>query len=475
MNNFPDFSSHDYQIIQELGCNREGGRISYLAAKISSTQQVVIKQFRFAQGNSSWNGFKAYEREIQILQELNHPRIPRYLDSFETSDGFCLVQEYKQAVSLATKQSFKLEEIRQIAVSVLEILVDLQDRVPPIIHRDLKPENILVDRNNQAFLIDFGLARLNSQEVALSSVAAGTPGFMPPEELFNRPLTEAADLYSLGATLLCLITNTPSVKISNLLDDNYRFNLRQVETTVNSRFLSWLKKMVEPNSKDRYANAKTALQALQSIDIDSKTAFNQYLPKVGVVFLFSLISISVINSLLSPSGVEPDISNTNNPSNLGQQWFNQIRPRCNPVEVNTTINNNPPPDSPEGIAYAASCYALAGKIKQAEQIIERLSPDARVYAVSIVFEIGHPVADAGDDESAEPIMDLVLKYWPENYMAVYHAGMSAYILGNYPKANHHLRQFLDMYQNQDVWRDRAINVLNNIEQGIPAEENFVTH
>jgi serine/threonine protein kinase len=126
MSYFPNFSGFNYQITQELGRNREGGRISYLAQQISSKKKVVIKQFRFAQGDTSWRGFKAYEREIEILRELSHPRIPYYLDSFETSDGFCMVQEYKNAPSLATQQSFSPIEVKKIAISILEILIDLQ-------------------------------------------------------------------------------------------------------------------------------------------------------------------------------------------------------------------------------------------------------------------------------------------------------------------------------------------------------------
>ena len=273
MSSYPDFSYLNYQVIHELGRNREGGRISYLANCSNSSQQVVIKQFRFVQEDASWQGFKAYEREIAILQELNHPRIPRYLDSFETNDGFCMVQEYKDAPSLATKNSIQPVEVKQILISILEILVVIQNRVPPIIHRDLKPENILVDDKNNAYLIDFGLARVNSQELALSSVVAGTPGFIPPEELFNRPLTTASDLYSVGATAIALLTNTPSVKISNLIDENYKFNFSHLITGINPDFIDWLQKMVAPNLKDRYANAASALQVLESIDIIGKAKF----------------------------------------------------------------------------------------------------------------------------------------------------------------------------------------------------------
>jgi hypothetical protein len=264
VSDYPDFSSHGYQVTRELGRNREAGRITYLATAQNLEQQVVIKEFRFALADANWSGFKAYQREIEMLQQLEHPRIPRYLDSFETQVGFCLVQEYKNAPSLAVRRSFTSEDIKQIAVSVLEILVYLQRRFPPIIHRDIKPENILVDKQLNAYLVDFGFARIRGGEMALSSVAAGTPGFMPPEEQFGRPLTEASDLYSLGAMLICLLTGTRSVAIGTLIDDDYRFDFKKLVPKLNPSFISWLEKMVAPNVKQRFDNATVALEALKS-------------------------------------------------------------------------------------------------------------------------------------------------------------------------------------------------------------------
>jgi len=267
VSDYPDFSSHGYQVTRELGRNREAGRITYQATAQNLDQQVVIKEFRFALADANWSGFKAYQREIEMLQQLEHPRIPRYLDCFETQVGFCLVQEYKNAPSLVERRSFNPEDIKQIAVSVLEILVYLQRRTPPIIHRDIKPENILVDKQLNAYLVDFGFARIRGGEMALSSVAAGTPGFMPPEEQFGRPLTEASDLYSLGATLICLLTGIRSVDIGTLIDDDYRFDFKKLVPKLNPRFISWLEKMVAPNVKQRFNNAAAALDALKPMRV----------------------------------------------------------------------------------------------------------------------------------------------------------------------------------------------------------------
>jgi len=259
MNDFPDFSHHGYQLEQELGQNRAGGRITYLATETNSQQSVVIKQFQFAKSGATWAEFDAYDREIQLLKELNHPGIPRYLDSFQTPDGFCMVQEYKKAVSLAVARSFNPDTIKQIAISGLEILVYLQNRLPPIIHRDLKPENILIDEQGAIYLVDFGFARAGGGEVGVSSVVKGTLGFMPPEQLFNRQLTEASDLYGLGMTLICLLTGTQSDRIGDLVDISYRVSFKHLVPKLNLQWVNWLEKMVEPRLKDRFPNAVTAL------------------------------------------------------------------------------------------------------------------------------------------------------------------------------------------------------------------------
>jgi serine/threonine protein kinase len=267
MNNKPDYSEHGYKIIHELGHNREGGRITWLASSMATDNQVVIKQYSFAQIDSSWSGFNAHQREIDILQALNHPRIPKYLGAFPTVNGFCLVQEYVNAPSLAVTRSFEAEDIKQIAIQLLDILAYLQGRFPCIIHRDIKPENILVDAELTVYLIDFGFARIGSHEVSGSSVFVGTPGFIPPEQLLKP--TTATDLYGLGVTLICLLTNTKSTEIKNLIDEDdlAQIRFRHLLPKLSLRFLDWLEMMVQPRLKDRFTNAQQALNALIPLDV----------------------------------------------------------------------------------------------------------------------------------------------------------------------------------------------------------------
>jgi hypothetical protein len=146
----------------------------------------------------------------------------------------------------------------------------------------------------------------------------------------------------------------------------------------------------------------------------------------------------------------------------GGKWFAGVKPFCNAVEVEVRQKQVPPPATVDGAGYSAGCYALAGKIDQARKVIDGLPSDQRSQAAGIVFGVGHPVADAGDDQSAGPIMRLVIDYQPDNYMALYHAGMSEYILGQADFARTHLNRFMALYSSEDGWRGSARDVLNKL-------------
>ena len=145
-----------------------------------------------------------------------------------------------------------------------------------------------------------------------------------------------------------------------------------------------------------------------------------------------------------------------------ESWFRRVKPYCNAVEVNVLQSREAPPATTQGAAYHAACFALAGKIDDARRIIDKLPQGERFKAAGIVFDIGHPVADAGDDKSAGPIMELVIDYWPNHYMALYHAGMAEYMLGQRDVAKKNLTEFLQQYHENDGWRRNGIEVLKRL-------------
>lgn len=279
MSDYPDFSAYGYQVSKILGRNSIGGRVTYLALKDNTRQAVVIKQYQFIRTSSQERVIDSYQSEIDILRSLYCQNIPRYLDSFDTSTGFCLVQEYKNAPSLENSRSYTTAEIKIIALAILDILIYLQKQIPCVIHGDIKPENLLIDRDNPGlvYLVDFGFARGGSGEIIQSNVIKGTVGFMPPEEMFNRILTKASDLYSLGVTLICLLTETKSANISQLIDEKtYQLRYKSYLPALNPQFIQWLDRMIAPNVNNRYPNAETAKRALESISMAGNPIFNPF-------------------------------------------------------------------------------------------------------------------------------------------------------------------------------------------------------
>ena len=144
-------------------------------------------------------------------------------------------------------------------------------------------------------------------------------------------------------------------------------------------------------------------------------------------------------------------------------WFQAMRPFCNPVEVATHHRRNPAPEGMQGTAYSAACFALAGDVDTARELILGLKGDDQWRAAGVVFNVGHPVADAGDDLAAAPIMELVVEFWPNHYMALYHAGAARFELGDHHAATEYLTRFLEHYDHDDWWVKNANEMLSKAQ------------
>ena len=149
----------------------------------------------------------------------------------------------------------------------------------------------------------------------------------------------------------------------------------------------------------------------------------------------------------------------------GAAWLAGVKPYCNAVEVEIRVRIEPPPEGVDGAAHAAACFALAGRTEEARRRILGLDDGDRWRAAGVVFEAAHPVADAGDDRSAGPIMELVVEFWPNHVMALYHAGAARHALGDRQAAGRYLRRFLRHYPQEDGWRRSAETMLGTPREG----------
>ncbi|MBW4638810.1 MAG: serine/threonine protein kinase [Gloeocapsa sp. UFS-A4-WI-NPMV-4B04] len=257
-----------YQVQQQLA--KKPGRRTLLARDLQTQELVVVKLLSFG-SDFEWDALKLFEREVETLKTLSHTSIPRYLDYFELDSangkGFALVQTYIAATSLEEHlkagRSFSESEVKQLAKALLEILTYLHGRQPPVIHRDSKPSNILLGErsgNNvgQVYLVDFGSVQTLAAREGGTMTIVGTYGYMPPEQFGDRTVP-ASDLYSLGATLVTLVTG---IHPADLPQKDGRIQFEQ-QANISPEFNSWLRWMTEPSLDRRLGSAKEALQALE--------------------------------------------------------------------------------------------------------------------------------------------------------------------------------------------------------------------
>jgi serine/threonine protein kinase len=224
------------------------------------TQAPVTIKILDLQATADWQAYQLFEREATALQALNHPRIPPLL-AFQAEpeqQRVVLVQGFITGDSLRAriKQGWRLNEtqIRQLATQVLEILQVLHQADPPLIHRDIKPENLILDAHNQAYLIDFGAVRATDSN---TYTVAGSFGYMAPEQLQGQAVP-VSDLYSLGMTLIELISGIP---LAQLPRQGLYVNFHEY-FTVSEGLKRWLDHLVAPYPVQRFPSASEALKAL---------------------------------------------------------------------------------------------------------------------------------------------------------------------------------------------------------------------
>ncbi|AFZ26487.1 ankyrin repeat protein,protein kinase family protein [Cylindrospermum stagnale PCC 7417] len=299
-----DIIAHQYRILDTLG--QGGSGTTYLAQDLKSTQQVALKALSLHR-MTDWKMMELFEREAKILSQLNHPGIPEYLGYFqiETLEDryFYIAQQLAEGKTLAelVESGWRTSEdqVRRIAIQILEILVYLHSLKPPVVHRDIKPQNIIRRDDGQVFLVDFGAVQHTYYTTFMrGSTVVGTYGYMAPEQ-FRGQAVPATDLYALGATLLFLLTHRSP---ADLQSDELKINFRP-RVQISEEFADWLEKMLEPDTEDRFSSAQNALEVLQGkrkLTVKSNVSV-QWKKRVGVAItavsaVSAVTTISLLNS-----------------------------------------------------------------------------------------------------------------------------------------------------------------------------------
>ncbi|KAJ7951675.1 protein kinase family protein [Quillaja saponaria] len=180
--------------------------------------QVAIKML----SPSSVQGYQQFQAEVKLLMRVHHRNLTSLIGYCNEETNMGLIYEYMENGNLEEHLSGEASEAKllswedrlRIAIDAAQGLEYLHNGCkPPIVHRDVKSTNILLNENFQAKLADFGLSKIFPADggTHVSTIVAGTPGYLDPEYYISNRLTEKSDVYSFGVLLLEIITGQPVI------------------------------------------------------------------------------------------------------------------------------------------------------------------------------------------------------------------------------------------------------------------------
>ncbi|XP_050414132.1 calcium/calmodulin-dependent protein kinase type 1 isoform X1 [Patella vulgata] len=155
---------------------------------------------------------EALDNEIQVLRRLSHPNIVKLLDVFDDKSHVYLIMELVTGGELfdriVEKGSYTEKDASLLIKQVLEAVDFMHER--GVVHRDLKPENLLyysADPDSKIMISDFGLSKM--EDSGIMATACGTPGYVAPEVLAQKPYGKAVDCWSIGVISYILLCGYP--------------------------------------------------------------------------------------------------------------------------------------------------------------------------------------------------------------------------------------------------------------------------
>ena len=257
-----------YLIEKQIG---EGGMGAvYVAIDRRFGSQVAIKETFYKDAELS----AAFEREAYLLNSLHHPVLPHVSDFFAENNGYFLVMQFIEGEDLfeilKREGSFPVKDVLRWTDSLLDALDYLHSQEHPIIHRDIKPQNLKITTRGDIILLDFGLAKLNSEDTTgVKSIFGYSRKYSPLEQIQGTGTDTRSDIFSLAATAYHLMTGKPAIEVIARASEIIHGNpdpLRlasDINSEVSVSVANVLNSALALNAAKRFASAKAMRQALE--------------------------------------------------------------------------------------------------------------------------------------------------------------------------------------------------------------------
>jgi len=250
-----------YQIVGELG--RGGMGIVYKVQDTALDRVVAFKVLPQALTENE-QAVTNFIREAQAAAKLNHPNIVTVYDTGEQNGRYYIAMEYVEGTTikeiLKRKGPISPSGILHVLMQIAEALAYAHEK--KVVHRDIKPANAMWTRDKKVKLMDFGLAKVVEEARNHTTVVAGTPYYMSPEQTLGKNVDHRTDIYSLGVTLFEMATGTVPFKEGNIPYHHVHTpppSLRALRPELPEHLVAIVERCLEKDPARRFQSAREIL------------------------------------------------------------------------------------------------------------------------------------------------------------------------------------------------------------------------
>jgi serine/threonine protein kinase len=277
-----------YEIIEEIGKGGMGRVYKVFDRKIKENIALKLLKPEIA---SDLRTIERFRNELKFARKISHPHVCRMYDLGEAGPMHFITMEYVSGEDLKSfiRRARHLTEAKALAIAeqIAEGLAEAHRL--GVIHRDLKPQNVMIDREGNAKVMDFGIARsLQAAGITGSGIMVGTPEYMSPEQAEASEVDQRSDIYSLGIIIYEMITGkvpfygeTP-LSVALKQKTELPRNPRELNTMISEDLGRLVMKCLEKEKENRYQTAADLRADLDRIEKGLPTVEREAIKKKPV-------------------------------------------------------------------------------------------------------------------------------------------------------------------------------------------------